>query len=83
MRVWPLSRADTCGLEGAWTWHEGNGSHTAAQPVPGDPTGAGDRFFAAYLARRGAGDAPDTAASAASARVAWEMSQNPRTTRPE
>jgi len=73
----------TCGLEGAWTWHEGNDSHTAARPVPGDPTGAGDRFFAAYLARRGAGDAPDTAASAASARVAWEMSQKPRTTSPE
>ncbi len=63
----------TCGLEGAWAWHEGNVSYAAAQPVPGDSTGAGDVFFATYLARRGAGDAAAVAASAASAQVARQM----------
>lgn len=73
----------TCGLGGAWTWHAGTITHTPAQAVPGDPTGAGDRFFAAYLARREAGDACDASASFATAFVAGQLSREARGQPPE
>ena len=72
----------TCGLEGAWTWHEGTVSHATAQPVPGDPTGAGDLFFAAYLARRCAGDSCDTAARLAAGHVARRLARRAASRRP-
>ncbi len=72
----------TSGLAGAWTWHHGTVSHAPAQPVPGDPTGAGDLFFATYLARRGAGDPCDAAARQAAAHVARGLSRKKAGQRP-
>lgn len=67
----------TCGPGGAWTWHEGTIGHIPAREVPGDPTGAGDLFFAAYLARRDAGDPCEAAARFATTFVALQLGGKP------
>lgn len=46
-----------------------NGVHVAAEPVDGDPTGAGDMFGAAYLVSRSEGAEPVDAARRATALV--------------
>jgi sugar/nucleoside kinase (ribokinase family) len=56
----------THGMRGATI----NGEHVPAEPVDGDPTGAGDAFAAGYLAARSEGAAPVEAARSASALVA-------------
>jgi sugar/nucleoside kinase (ribokinase family) len=55
----------THGLRGATV----NGTHIPADPVDGDPTGAGDMFAAAYLAARAAGAEPVEAGRSATAVV--------------
>ena len=46
-----------------------NGVHVKAEPVDGDPTGAGDMFGAAYLVARSEGADPVAAAQRATALV--------------
>lgn len=60
----------TLGERGSAVLAEGSLELVAARPVAGaDPTGAGDAFMTAYLARRRAGDPPDAAARCATAVV--------------
>lgn len=56
----------THGVRGATV----NGEHVPAEPVDGDPTGAGDAFAAGYLAARSQGAAPVEAGRSASGLVA-------------
>ncbi len=72
----------TCGPDGATVAH---GSHIHSCPaVPvtvADSTGAGDIFFASYLARRLAGDTPDKAAHFAATHTARRLSDPKRLVR--
>ncbi len=61
----PLEVVVTCGTNGVYVAQQGNVHFEPAVPVDvPDPTGAGDVFFAAYLAQRLKGDSPDAAAFA-------------------
>jgi sugar/nucleoside kinase (ribokinase family) len=60
----------TLGSRGSLVLAEGRLHAVPARPVDGDPTGAGDAFFAAYLVSRAAGYAPVAAARTATALVA-------------
>ena len=60
----------THGSRGATLYSRGRAEHIPARPFPGDPTGAGDAFAAAYIVARNAGFAPTGAARRATAVVA-------------
>ena len=59
----------TLGSRGSIVYTGGVETHVPAQPLPRDPTGAGDAFATAYLAGRAAGHAPTAAARRATAVV--------------
>jgi len=52
----------TFGSGGSLVRADGRETHVPAQPLPRDPTGAGDAFAAAYVASRAAGEPPVAAA---------------------
>jgi sugar/nucleoside kinase (ribokinase family) len=60
----------TLGSRGAIVYAGGVETHVPANPLPRDPTGAGDAFSIAYLAGRAAGHTPTAAARRATAVVA-------------
>jgi sugar/nucleoside kinase (ribokinase family) len=60
----------TLGSRGSLVLADGKLEPVPARPVDGDPTGAGDAFFAVYLASRAAGYAPVASARRATAIVA-------------
>jgi len=60
----------THGARGATLYLGGRREEIPARPLPGDPTGAGDAFMAAYVAARDAGFGPAGAARSATAVVA-------------
>jgi sugar/nucleoside kinase (ribokinase family) len=60
----------TLGSRGALVLAGGQLERVPARPVEGEPTGAGDAFFAVYLASRAGGHAPVPAARRATAVVA-------------
>lgn len=60
----------THGARGATLYLGGRREEVPARPLPGDPTGAGDAFMAAYVAARDAGFGPAGAARSATAVVA-------------
>jgi sugar/nucleoside kinase (ribokinase family) len=59
----------TLGSRGSIVYTGGAEIHVPANPLPEDPTGAGDAFATAYLAGRAAGHAPAAAARRATAVV--------------
>jgi sugar/nucleoside kinase (ribokinase family) len=59
----------TFGAGGSLVLAQGSAVRVTAQPVLGDPTGAGDAFSIAYLSSRAAGHRPVSAARRASALV--------------
>jgi len=67
----------TFGSRGSLVLADGKLHQVPAQPVDGDPTGAGDAFLAAYLVSRAAGYSAVAAARRASAVVAGLLGQQP------
>jgi sugar/nucleoside kinase (ribokinase family) len=66
----------TFGAGGSLVLTRENAARVVAQPVRGDPTGAGDAFSIAYLGARAAGHRPSSAARRASALVAALLSNS-------